>query len=103
MFIASIQYEDTISFFGKGSTPDEAFNDFSKTPFREHCENYEIKPGTTLEVYIHKAIWQDDPEWSDEFDPSWQWALGEKVDTRMLTSDALEHAPTCPETSSQDY
>lgn len=84
MFIASIEFEETISFFGQGNTPEESFEDFSGTPFREHCDCYEVKSGTQLEVHIHKGIWPDDPEWSDDFDPNWQWALGEKVDTKTL-------------------
>lgn len=84
MFIASIECEETISFFGQGNTAEEAFQDFSGTSFREHCDCYEVIPGTQLDVQIHKGIWPDDAEWSDDFDPNWQWALGDKVDTKTL-------------------
>ncbi|WP_445769415.1 hypothetical protein [Rheinheimera sp.] len=80
MFIASIEF----SFIGKGNTPEEAFNDFTGTPFREHCDYYEVKSGTQLEVHIHKGIFPGDPEWSDDIDPKHQWALGEKVDSKTL-------------------
>lgn len=80
-YIASIQREDTIVFFGKGDTPEEAFQDFMRQAFKEHCDSYEIADGAEVDVFVHKAIFQDDPEWTDEYDPSWQWVLGENIDS----------------------
>ncbi|MFK3873073.1 hypothetical protein [Pseudoalteromonas rhizosphaerae] len=85
LYIACIQNEEVIMFFGEGNTPDKAFKSFIESKLDEHCEFFSVEPGTNIEIGIYKAIMPDDPSWSDDFDPDWSWALGENVDNKKLT------------------
>lgn len=84
-FIATAQFEDTIYYYGESDTPEKALDDFvSGGEFKEHCEQIESTVEDDVEVGVFKAIYNGTPEWSEEFDPDWEFALGKRVDTKLI-------------------
>ena len=85
MFVACIENEENIHFFGSGDTPESALSDFlTGGAFNDHCSAYEVPDGELQEIGIYKAIENGSKDWSEEFDPDWAWALGEQVDTHNV-------------------
>ncbi len=85
-FIATAQFEENIKWFGEGATPEAALADFIDSgTFVEYCETKDIPDTSIVEVKIYHAIYNDSPDWDDDlFDPDWQWALGQLVDTKQI-------------------
>tara|TARA_Y100000782_G_C10171240_1_gene259856 strand:+ start:1337 stop:1606 length:270 start_codon:yes stop_codon:yes gene_type:complete len=85
MFIACIENEENIHFFGSGVTPQSALRDFlGGGAFNDHCSSYEVHDGECLEIGIYKKIENGSQDWSEEFDPDWAWALGDQVETHNV-------------------
>lgn len=84
-YIATAQFDDTISNFGRGGSCEAAMDDFTTDAFACHCERGEIVEGEAVLIRVFKAILPESAEWDeDSFDPGWQWALGEKVHETTL-------------------
>lgn len=82
IYTACIEDEERIQFFGQGTTPDEALDDFVSEALDDHCEYYAIESGETLKILIHETKYPDD--WDEDEESvaeaeGYQWILGETV------------------------
>ena len=87
-FIATAEFEETISFYGESDTPQKALSDFlTGGEFKEHCEAVEASVDDEIEVCIYHAVYNGSPEWDDDiYSPEWEFALGKKVDTKLVAA-----------------
>jgi hypothetical protein len=85
-YIATAHFEETISYFGEGDTPEKALEDFMKESFYDHCDSVESESGDIIEIGVFETIKNGDPLWDDEmYDPDWQWVLTKRLDTKNIT------------------
>jgi hypothetical protein len=84
-FIATAQFEDTIYYYGESDTPEKALDDFiSNGEFKEHCVSIEADIEDDVEIGIFEAIYKNSPHWSEDFDQDWEFALGQRVATKLI-------------------
>ena len=84
-FIATAQFEDTIYNYAESDTPDKALDDFlTGGEYKEYCESIEATIEDDVELGVFRAIYKGTPEWRDDFDPDWAFALGERVNTKII-------------------
>jgi len=86
MYHASIEIEDCIHFYGVGSTPEGALEDFlAGGEFSEACEYLEIDSGN-VEVSVYSVISTEDADLEEgSFEEGWTWVLDEIVMTKVVS------------------
>ena len=86
-FIATVETEGTINWFGEGSTIEEALADYlDNDEFNDYCECSDIKDGEVVEVCVYTTILNHSEEWDvNLYDPDYEWVLKDKVYTKLET------------------
>lgn len=76
--------EGTILYHGEGKSPQDALKDYLDNMFNDQFDG-SVEVGSKVEVSVHEVIEPDTPEWEDEFDPSWSFALGKELGSLFVT------------------
>lgn len=87
-YIATAQFEDEISFFDFGSTPDLALAEFmSSGQFEEHSACVDADDGTEIEIRIytwkHGEDCDEDEGGLDQWGEPWGFVLDKHVETHF--------------------
>lgn len=72
---------DEIYYFGLGSSPEEALDEFiAGGDFETQCADFGAEEDEDVNVYIYTIINPEDSDWpEEEIDPEWKFCLSEKV------------------------
>lgn len=81
-YVATCIDDDTITDFGEGDTPEEAYEEFmSNGCFDDYCA-WVTPVGTVVDVYVYTVIDIKDSGFElEEIEEGWKWCLDKKIST----------------------